>query len=234
MEYPLRACDFDCRYQLQPAGVMDLFQDAAGRHAVELGIGYPQLAPQNKMWIISGLQYEVHATPEMYQTVRVITWPLAATSVTCRREYRMEALDGTLLVKGTSDWAIMDGEKRKLIRAREVYPKDLSFCEELAIDGKMPRLKDFEIQGQGVTVVPGFSQLDMNRHVNNTKYANFFLDAVNLQSDEQIKEFQIHYRKEILAGQPVRIFVQRETNTLFAMGKNEDGETMFSGRIVLQ
>jgi acyl-ACP thioesterase len=234
MEYPLRPCDLDCRYELQPAGVLDLFQDAAGRHAVELGIGYKQFVPKNLMWIVSGIQYEVVATPKMYDTVRIVTWPLQANSVTCRREYRMESLSGEVLVKGTSDWAIMDGEKRKLIRAREVYPKDLAFSSQLAIEGKQPRLQDFEIGEQGVTMVPGFAELDMNGHVNNTKYANFILNAANLQAEELIREFQIHYRRELLKDQPVTVYKKRQENTLLFMGKNQQNETMFSGRILLK
>jgi len=232
-EYPLRACDFDCRCHWQPSGVMDLFQDAAGRHAMELGIGFLQLAAEQKMWILSGVQYEVVATPHMYQQVRVITWPLPATSVTCRRDFRIESLDGQVLVKGTSDWAIMDGQKRKLIRAREVYPPELAYCSDLAFEEKMPRLKAFEPQGEGLMVIPGYAELDMNGHVNNTKYANFIMNAVDLEADETVRLFQIHYHKELLAHQPVWVFVFREDSTIYAMGKNETGEIMFTGRVLL-
>ncbi len=230
-EYPLRACDFDCHHYLQPAAILDLFQDAAGRHAIELGVGFPQLSLKNQMWILSGVQFEIVATPVMYQTVRVVTWPLPATSVTCRREYRMESLDGKLLVKGTSDWAIMDGEKRKLLRAREVYPNDLVYCEELCFEGKMPRLKDFEPTDTGMEFTPAFSDLDMNGHVNNTKYANWMMNALHLLSDRSVKMFQIHYRKELLAQNPVHLFTKQENEVVLFMGKNTAGETMFSGKI---
>ncbi|MBR4868645.1 MAG: hypothetical protein IKU10_05765 [Clostridia bacterium] len=233
-EYPLRACDFDCYHYLQAASVMDLFQDAAGRHAIELGIGFPQLAEKHQMWILSGVQYQVFENPHMYQTVRVVTWPLPASSVTCRREYRMESLDGTLLVKGTSDWAIMDGDKRKLLRAREVYPEGLDYCTDLCFEERMPRLKPFETDSEGTIIVPGFAQLDMNGHVNNTKYANFILDCVNPKADENISVFQIHYRKELLPQQEVALYTKREENTIMVQGCNRQNEVMFLGRILLQ
>ncbi len=213
---------------------MDLFQDAAGRHAMELGIGFPQLAEKHQMWIVSGVEYQVVATPRMYDTVRIVTWPLPAPSVTCRREYRMETLDGKVLVKGTSDWAIVDADQRKLLRAREVYPQGLSYCTDLSVEGKMPRLKEFEPAGEGVTFTPGYAQLDMNGHVNNTKYANLILDCLSFGEEDTIKEFQIHYRKELMAHQPVTVYTLREGNTIYAMGKNREGELMFSGRIEIQ
>ncbi len=234
MEYPLRACDFDRYHRLQPAGVLDLFQDVAGRHALELGIGFPQLAPQNKMWIVSGLEYQVVETPVMYQQVRLVTWPLESTSVTCRRDYRMETLEGKLLVRGTSDWAMMDSQKRKLVRGRDIYPPELAFREELAIEGKMPRLRDFEPEGEGFTLIPGYSHLDMNGHVNNTKYAGFMLDALCLEEHQAIETFQIHYRKELMAYEPVTLYKKQENNTFLLMGKSPQGDTMFSGRIELK
>jgi acyl-ACP thioesterase len=233
-EYPIRPCDLDCRYQLQPAGVLDMFQDVAGRHAVELGIGYPQFVPKNLMWIVSGIRYQVIATPAMYETVRIVTWPLRAGTVTCRREYRMESLSGEVLVVGTSDWAVVDAVSRKLVRAKDIYPKDLVFSETLAMEGKQPRLSDFAPEGEGLVVVPAFAELDMNGHVNNTKYANFILNAADLKANEQIQDFHIHYRKEVLKGEAVTVYVKRQEKELLAMGKNEKGETMFSGRILLQ
>ncbi len=229
----MRACDFDCFHRLQPSSVLDLFQDAAGRHAMELGSGYVHLAAKNQMWILSGVQYQILQQPCMYQTVRVFTWPLPVTSVTCRRDYRIEALDGTVLVKGTSDWAVMDGAKRRLVRAKEIYPENLTYCLTRSFEDKMPRLTDFEPTDSGITAVPGFSMLDMNGHVNNTKYANLILDAADLTREESIETFQIHYRKELLPHQPVTLWIQQSENALLVMGKDLQGNTMFHGRLVL-
>jgi acyl-ACP thioesterase len=74
----------------------------------------------------------------------------------------------------------------------------------------------------------------MNGHVNNTKYANFILNAADLQAEELIREFQIHYRRELLKDQSVTVYKKRQENTLLFMGKNQQNETMFSGRILLK
>lgn len=231
--YPLRVSDFDCRRQLQPAGVLDLFQDAAGRHSADMGIGFDTMLEQHKMWILSGVQYRVIQTPNMYQTVRLHTWPLAPGAVTFRREYRMEDLQGNVLVLGTSDWAIIDSEKRKLLPAKGMYPFDSGFSEEKCFAEKMPHLRDFEPEREGMKFIPRFSQLDMNGHVNNTKYANFVLDALALKPQETIDTFQIHYQHELRLDQAVTVYTKRVENLCFAMGKNDGNETMFHCQIKL-
>ena len=50
-----------------------------------------------------------------------------------------------------------------------------------------------------------FSDLDVNNHVNNTKYADYVLDAVNPTKAETLDVFQIDYRKEVFTRNSVLI-----------------------------
>ena len=229
----MRACDFDCYKNLQPSSVLDLFQDVAGRHAVELGVGIESLMERNQMWIVSSVYYQVVKTPEMYEQVTLRTWPRNPSMVAFPRDYEMVDSQGNLLVKGTSQWAIIDGEKRKILSAKGVYPESLTCLEEQAFSEKMPRLRDFEPMGEGVQVIPTFSALDCNGHVNNTKYANFVMDALQLPQETPIRTFQIHYRKELLLGVPVTIYTHQENGVYDVMGKNEAGESMFHCQITV-
>ncbi|MBR3844390.1 MAG: hypothetical protein IKM39_02660 [Clostridia bacterium] len=233
VSYPLRACDFDYRKQLQPASVLDLFQDAAGRHSVELGIGIEQLLKKNQLWIVSSIYYEVINTPDMYQQVKVRTWPLTPSMVVFPREYVMEDGQGNVLVKGTSQWAVIDKDRRKILPAKGIYPEGFNCLDERVFCEKQPRLRDFEPVGEGYTVLPSYSQLDCNGHVNNTKYANFVLDALQLPEGTCIRTFQIHYRKELLLGDPVILYTRCEDGMYDVMGKNSEGESMFHCRITV-
>lgn len=231
--YPLRACDFDCYQRLQPASVLDLFQDGAGRHSVEMGIGIEQLMAKNLLWIVSTIYYEVVKIPKMYDEVTLRTWPLTPSMVVFPRDYILEDAKGNTLIKGTSQWAVIDKEKRKVAPAKGIYPEQLNCLEHRTFEDKLPRLRDFEPQGEGIRVTPTFSQLDCNGHVNNTKYANYVLDALHLPKETPIRTFQIHYRKELLLGAPVTVYTQYENGVYDVMGKNEQGETMFNCQITV-
>ena len=84
------------------------------------------------------------------------------------------------------------------------------------------------------SVFSGFSEIDVNGHVNNTKYANFVLDAAGLSSGEAIDTFQIEYHREIKKNSAVTVFVRREGKELLSKGVSDEGEKMFSCRIIFK
>ncbi len=233
-EFDLRTADFDCRRQLQPSSVLDLFQAVAGEHASRIGCGFEDFLAQNKMWVVVRTKFEILKPATLFQRIIVKTWPLPPRGLSFQREYLIEAEDGTVLVKGTSDWVVMHATERKLVAAKDVYPITEGFCTETMFEGRTPKLRDFETEQPSYLITPGYSQLDMNGHVNNTKYANYVLDAVDLREHEQISEFQIDFRHEVQSGQPLEILHKREEDYIFAKGIDENQTIMFSCKIKLK
>ena len=83
-EYELRAADFDRWDRIRPASVLSLFQDVAGIHANELGIGFAALMERKTIWVLTKVRYELVGTPRRYERVRVRTWPLPPARINFR------------------------------------------------------------------------------------------------------------------------------------------------------
>lgn len=230
----LRTSDFDLYKRLQPASVLDLFQDAAGAHAALLGIGGGAMEDRELIWVLTKVKFQFLAPARMFQRVRVKTWPLSPGRLGFQREYLMEDEAGQTLVKGSSQWVLVHREKRCFMPVKDVYPAQMEFCSQTVFDGKMLRIRDFEPQGEPLRLRPGFSQLDINEHVNNTKYANYALDALVPGPEEIIDTFQIDFHREVQAGTALHIHSRREENCLLACGRSEAGENMFACRIELK
>ncbi len=233
-EYYIRTSDFDCFGRLQPASVLDLFQDVAGLHAKLLGCGFDELIDRKLLWVLVRVKYKVLSDVNMFDKVRVKTWPIAPSRAGFRREYLIEREDGTPVIKGSSDWVMMHSELRRLVPSVDVYPADAEFLTQQSFEGKLRKIADFEPEGDGYPLLAGFSQLDINGHVNNTKYANFVLDAVGLGSDDRIDTVQIDYRHEVKGGLPLNILTKRDGREIFAKGVDPDGATMFMCNIELR
>lgn len=229
--YELRSSDFDCYSRLRPSSVLDLFQDVAGLHAEQMGVGFDDLIVQKKIWVVVRLKYRLVGRPRRFDTVRVRTWPLPPTRVNLRREYLIEDEAGNPLVLGTSDWVVVHSEKRRILNAAGIYPGDEEICTKQLFEGRNVRIPLFEAKEDGGVVCPGFSFLDMNGHVNNTRYADFVADAVALPRDVQVTEFQMDYHREILKGMPVHIRYTNEEDTVLAQGFSEEDECMFTCRM---
>ncbi|MBR5187622.1 MAG: hypothetical protein IKW18_04035, partial [Clostridia bacterium] len=168
--YNLRASDFDKFKHLKPSSILDLFQDAAGQHAEDLGVGYDSMLARSYMWVLVRIKFQVISQPKSYQRVMVKTWPLAPNRLNYRREYAIETQDGEKLVIGSSEWVVMHSEKRRLVRAPDLYPFSDNFYPERNFGERLERIPDFTAESNPYTVTPGFSDIDRNGHVNNTKY----------------------------------------------------------------
>ena len=230
-EYYLRASDFDRYNNLQPSAALDLFQDAAGQHAIELGVGFEKMLERSYLWVLTRIKFRVLKNPKSYQKVVVKTWPLKPNRLNYRREYCIEDESGEKLVIGSSEWVVIHSEKRRFVSAPDLYPFTEGFCEDMMLEPKLSKIEDFDAESDAYLVNAGFTELDVNCHVNNTKYANYVLDAINPTEDDNLEFFQIDYRKEVLQGTKLEIYHKREQDTTLAKGQNLDGDTMFACKL---
>jgi len=232
MEAPLRISDFDRWGQISPCAVLDLFQDAASRHAESLGCGYDALQARGLFWVLIRVKCKTIKSPAFYDTVRLRTWPLPAGRVGYRREYCMETPDGTPLICGASDWALLRLETRRPAVDESVYPPDLAFLTDQVLEPKLPRLRIEELPVIGNPVRPAFTDLDRNGHINNAKYVNFVLNQLPMQK-RIIRTMELEYHKEVLPGTPLRIEALESETEISARGVDEVGEKRFSCKFEL-
>ncbi len=231
-KFDIRTGDCDCMGNILPSALLDLFQSVAGEHANILNCGFDNLIQKDLIWVMTKIRYSVIKSPEMYQSVIVKTWPLPAGKIILQREYLITDLKGNVLVKAEADWVTVHSRLRKIQPPVDVYPlKEDEFCIEQNFSDKMKRISTFETSGEGVATLPGYCDTDFNRHVNNTKYANFVLNAFPLKEGEKITDLQIDYHKEIKSGEKIFLFSQREENNLFVMGKSADGTLLFTAKL---
>ena len=212
MKYDLRTSDFDKFNHIKPASVLDLFQDAAGRHAEEIGVGFEAMKEHSYFWVLIKIRFQVISQPSFQQKVIVKTWPLAPNKFIYRREYSIS-------------------QRRRLVSAPDLYPFSDDFHPVMNFEEKLEGVEDFEANTSSYSITPGFSELDVNNHVNNTKYANFVFDAINPKEEFDIDVFQIDYRKEVLEGTQLHLYHTRKENEVIAKGINNDGDTMFACKL---
>lgn len=228
--FDLRTSDFDINKRLLPSAVLDLFQAVAGEHAGILGCGMDDLIKEDLIWVLIRTKYLVLKQPKMFSKVVVKTWPLPPSRAGFQREYLMENEAGEPLIKASSDWVIINRQTRRIASASNIYPEGFDYIKEKTFEGRLSKIADFEVADGAITVIPRYSQLDMNGHVNNTKYANYVLDALN-PTDKEIVEFQIDYRHEVKSGEKLTLYPLHAGEKAFAKGVGDDGQLKFIAEI---
>jgi len=222
----LRSADFDRSSHLQPSAVLSLFQDAAGAQVNALGVGQDALRERGLLWVILRTRYEQLAQPRPYDEVRVETWPHPSGLLDFPRDYQIFAADGTLLVRGSSQWAVIRSTGRRLVPAREIA---FSCAENTPLfPQRLRSLPDFDADA-ACTMRCAYNDVDGNGHVNNVRYADYVMNA--LRSDAAIRSFQLDYHCEVLPDTELSLLTARTDTEARCKGCDSAGTLMFSSRI---
>ena len=215
---------------IKPDFVLNFFQNAATEHSVELGVSYDEMINRNLLWVISRVYYRVCKSVKEGEELTVITWPLAPNRLGYERDYLITDSNGDTIIKGVSNWAVIDATTRKLAVNKELYNTDELLTDKV-LEDKVRRIKNFDVETSVGEIIPDESMIDGNNHVNNTFYAKFATDAIG-DIEGQIKTFQIDYHREVLCGEKVIMSVaEAEDGIKLAKGEDENGNLKFSAAI---
>lgn len=215
----------DEKGNIKPYEVLNLFQVAANNHGNLLGVSFEEMLKKNLLWVVTRTRYEICGTVTAGQEVEVITWPLNPSRLGYERDYIINDIEGNLIIKGTSNWAVIDADTRRLASTSNLYNTD-NLCTERAFADRAKRIRNFEATGQSVDLMPDSSLIDMNGHVNNTHYATFAQKALGGYSGK-IKFFQIDYHHEVMCYQPLKMFTSISEDLDLVKGEDVEGTLMF-------
>lgn len=226
--------DFDVTSCVKTHRIMELMQDAATTHAEKLGIGWDYMDSQGLFWILSKVKIIFHKPLDRNtRGFKLYTWPIEANRLYMER--RFEAVDefGETLFSSSTLWMILERDSRK-IASRDVVAKYYGFDFDTAqccCDANFDRVRLDETYALAYTSEVRRTQLDINKHVNNTNYINYALDVLGL--DDNVCAVEIVYNKELKLGDVVSVFNKRSDNNVYVVGKR-DGEVCFTVKLTLK
>ena len=211
---------------------MDLAQEAAGLHAVELGFGYEDLIKNNTAWILSRVNIKFLDTPLWRDDVTLTTWHKGANRLFFLRDFIMTDKEGKERVKATTSWLVLNLETRRLVRD-PMLMEEGTVCTENVIETpadkvQMPKDVPAELVLEHAVA---YSDVDMNNHTNNAMYMQWAMDSVDYEtaSTKAVKEITINFNRETKAGDVVAIYracVEKEDGLhVFVEGKVEDASS---------
>lgn len=222
-EFTLRESDFDCFDNLKASAVLDLFQTVASEHVTQNGGGFADMLARNLAWVVTKIRFEVFAPLHASEKVTVKTVPHAKQLIEYTRDYYVIDKNGKTVIKGTSQWVLIDFTTRRV--ARTDFDFDGEFSDEYAYPneriGKVPAVSSPELCRYDVKR----ADLDHNRHVNNVRYLDMVFDA---EPDPSLpaRSVLINYVEEVRDGETITVCGADGIYTGFA-----DGKPRFSAEI---
>lgn len=208
----IRASDVTPRGTASVLALATIFQEAAGRHAADLGVSMQDFLAEGRAWVLARLRMEIDRLPQWEDEVVIETWPSGLDRLYATREFIFRGEDGRELARGTSAWLVIDTERRRPLRPPSVLhdielpdrPAPIGEAhEELSLPSRVDRAQAFTVR---------FHDLDLNRHVNNVRYLEWALETLpsEVLDQRQCTALALQFEGETTLEDPVRATAEVE------------------------
>lgn len=213
---------------LKHTELCNILQLTAGYHAEKGGLSFTDMQLYHQAWVLSRMRVEIIELPKWGDTVTVKTWIYdlqGSRSIRALELWRGEQK----LAGSVTYWAVFNTKTRRAEALAlphehfEKYPDREATTESFR---KVDLNRESELVCDYKTVL---SDLDIVNHVNNVKYLEWCLDAVEPKPllSKQLKSFDMNFLRELQLANTVQIVKgEQEKQTYFSI--NKDGKACFA------
>lgn len=203
--YTIRSYEVDACGRLSISALCNFMQDAAGKHADELGVSVAQLQKQRKTWVLSRLTLQMKAYPDWQDPLQITTWPSGSRRLFALRNFLFHDGQNRLLGSAATAWLVIDTQNRRPVRI-EPFLKKLNpgthgseTVPEPNLFEKIPKFSDYEHE---MRFRIRYQDLDTNRHVNNVSFIEWVIESIPAEELQRsmLTGLEINYVAEAFHG----------------------------------
>ena len=208
MKIPFDMADMNGHIKLPDVILLSL--QVSGMQSIELGVSDKTiLEDYNLVWIITDYDIEVVRLPRFAEEITIETEALSYNRLFCYRRFTIYDEEGRELIHMIATFVLMDRDSRKVhaVEPEIVAPYQSDFDKKLIRGPKYESLnesisKDYHVR---------FYDLDMNGHVNNSKYLDWIFEVMGADFLTQYipKKINLKYVKEVRPGGVITSSVER-------------------------
>lgn len=229
----VQTTDTDLYDNIRPAALLQYFQDMGTEHAMILNIGRDYLVEKyHACWILARVWYRLTRPIHAGEIMRMDTWYRGDGGIIFYRDFDIYIGD-ELVGEGVSAWVVADLDNRKMLRPSSI---DTIAAADASDRAKTRQLKLIREPKEKETVYERrvrYSDLDVNGHMNNTKYADVMMDVFTPEQlrGRFVSEMQLNYSQECRLGETMTISRVLGEDGCYIDGCCEDGKRRFEASV---
>ena len=214
--------------RLTPAAILYFGQEAAGEHCTLLQVDHDTLSHRHLFWAVTRNRVQITRLPQLGETITVETWPMPTTRVAYPRSIVAYDEQGKELFRSISLWVLMDSRTRGML---------LPGKSDIVVNGTLtgtelapPHAIATRPLANTVNRTVGFSLLDRNGHMNNTRYMDWVSDLLPsaFHQEHPVREFTVCYLNEALEGEEIALSYELTPDGVLTVDAQRDCNRIFS------
>lgn len=237
-EYPytVNSRDTDLFDHCRPSALLSLFQEAATAAAVDLGVSREEMLERhNAFWMLARMWYRLDRPLRWNETVRIRTWHRGGKGASMYRDF--DLFEGEKRVgEAVSTWVLADAATHKPLRLSNLSEFQGTSGEGLCKDRLLTKVRLPEGMALAEERPLRYSDTDINRHVNNSKYADFACDALHLETlgeGQFVSSLQVGFLAECRAGETLELYTGQAEGVWYVHGSDAGGKSRFDAALTL-
>lgn len=218
--YRIASYQTDMNANMRPSALLEVMQEMAGAHAELIGVGRSLLLNQNLIWVLTRVEVQMARYPRFGETITVETFPMPNRRWFFPRYFIFRDEGGVQIGCAASLWVLLDVNERRMSRPDPVLalmPDNSDLTAPLGLPATVAELAGaLEVGSRS----PVYTDLDMNGHVNNTRYLDWCCNALGIDTlkSYELASFALNYNQEIRPGQDIRTELHREAEAFSFSG----------------
>lgn len=205
-QYEINYYNLDNSLKCKITSILDFFCDIGMQQSEELGVGVDSLTARNLTWVFYKYNINMKRYPRYGEKIRIITDPIGFKKFYAFRDYTILDEGNKVIGEGKSLFFLIDLAKRRPTR----IPKDLyeayGCADEIKDNPTIVDPEKLEEEQYFREFYVRRSDIDSNKHVNNTKYVEWALEVIpdEIVDEYELDNISIVYSKEITYGHMVK------------------------------
>ncbi|NUN05681.1 MAG: acyl-[acyl-carrier-protein] thioesterase [Bdellovibrio sp.] len=212
-------------------GALNLMQETAWMHAETLGFGANDMEREGLYWVLTRQKLQMQEWPQFGEKISVETWLRPPEGAFVTREFLLRNGHDNVIGACSTSWLALQRETRKILPIQHLRSwEDITRPQnsgvevvKIPVEGDYEKLAKYRVRN---------SDLDINQHVNNTKYAQWILDAVPYDMHKALflSSYSVNFLAETHLGEEVQIDVSTNSTDV---ATEKSGTATYRGLRVL-
>ncbi|MDR3667001.1 MAG: thioesterase [Ignavibacteriaceae bacterium] len=204
----VNAYDVDLNNRLKLNTLFNFMQDVASSHADSLHLGFNDLIRHDLGWVLSWAKVNIEEYPDFGQTIKIRTWPKCRYKLFSMRDFLVYSETGKILFSVTTAWLLINVKTKRITDIKNL-PQQIYYQPDHSAINEFPeRIISGREKEKLFCKKIRYTDLDINQHVNNTRYIELILDCYSPghHKNNHLKNLTVSFNSESFYNDEVEIW----------------------------